>query len=225
MFPRLCFKYLTTIPPILAPNPGAWLKARHKGALWGRASGEGGWWQPARWGRSCFIPLTQPFGSPELSRGGGCRDGVASKGCLVVLFFLQSQKQKLESGNLGTYRSGSKAGPEGGAEVSAEHERGARPPGCHRGANPRSQTLGFLSVRRCTYLESANQSEKHGIPAQTNTNRVKGRRNLASPKFGSKRRCRKGITLAFCTHSFQVPLLLGMVPCGKRTFPGMAPPS
>lgn len=159
MFPRLCFKYLTTIPPILAPNPGAWLKARHKGALWGRARGEGGWWQPARWGRSCFIPLTQPFGSPELSRGGGCRDGVASKGCLVVLFFLQSQKQKLESGNLGTYRSGSKAGPEGGAEVSAEHERGARPPGCHRGANPQSQTLGFLSVRRCTNLESANHSD------------------------------------------------------------------
>lgn len=54
---------------------------------------------------------------------------------------------------------------------------------------------------------------------------MKGRRNLASPKFRSKRRCRKGITLAFCTHSFQVPLLLGMVPCGKRTFPGMAPPS
>lgn len=76
--------------------------------------------------------------------------------------------------------------------------------------------------RKC---QSLRHFEKRGIPAQTDTNRVKGGRNLASPKFGSKRRCRKGMTLAFCTHSFQVPLLLGTVPCGKHTLPGTAPPS
>jgi hypothetical protein len=41
LFSLLCFKYLTGITPIPAPNPPAWLQARHKGALWGRARGEG----------------------------------------------------------------------------------------------------------------------------------------------------------------------------------------
>lgn len=41
LFSRLCFKYLTNIAPIPAPNPSAWLQARYKGALWGRVRREG----------------------------------------------------------------------------------------------------------------------------------------------------------------------------------------
>lgn len=55
-----------------------------------------------------------------------------------------------------------KAGLEGSAEVSPEREGvagPAEPPGCQRDANPRSQTLGFLSLHRCSYLESANHSD------------------------------------------------------------------
>lgn len=71
-----------------------------------------------------------------------------SWGCLSVLFLPSSRSKNWEMGTPGMSRTVSKASVEFGAEVSAERE-GAQ----------RSQTLGFLSVHRCTYLESATHSD------------------------------------------------------------------
>lgn len=156
MFSRLCFKYLTNIAPIPAPNPPAWLQARHKGALWGRAWGEGGWGAPALGGRSGCAKVTQPFGSPGLGAGWGAGDGDKVLG--VLIFF---PEVKLENGGSGSERNRFRIKPV--KEVSAERRVGAARTGPGReravravqGRHSRSQTLGFLSGHRGTYLESA----------------------------------------------------------------------
>ena len=87
-------------------------------------------------------------------------------------------------GTLGMSRIVSKAGSGGGTEVSAKHSRGGargrtaqpEPRGCQGAANPRGQTLGFLSLHRCTYLESADHSDTlKSVAFQRKPTRTRGR--------------------------------------------------
>lgn len=124
-------------------------------------------------------------------------------------------------GTLGMHRTVSKAGLEGGAEVSPEHKGvagPAEPLDCQRNANPRSQTLGFLSLHRCSYLESANhsdplkawhssanqhqQGEVWGDPSFPQVPGPRGAAESASPRLSAPT-------------GFRSLFVLGIVPWGK----------
>lgn len=103
-----------------------------------------------------------------------------------------------------------------------------------RAANPRSQTLGFLSLHRCTYLESADHSDAlKSVAFQRKPTRTGGG---ADPFFlqvrGPRGAPRRASPWTVCTHSFQaleVPRsVLGILYTphqGNHTLPGVASPS
>lgn len=183
--------------------------------MWGRARGEGGWGRPARWGRSCFAKLTQPFRSPGLRLGGGCRGfgGVPN-----------SKNQKM--GTLRVNRSISKARREGGAEVQPSTSARAA-----RGVRTR-QVRRLVSVGRCAFRKclSLSHFEKCGTRAGANLperGEVGVRYGiLPSRKFGAPRGAAERTSpRAFCIHSFLALLLPGFRngPSGKSHLPWFGP--
>lgn len=116
LFPRLCFKYLTASPPIPAPNPPAWLQARHKGALWGRPRGEGaGAAGPS--GTLLFPPLDSAIWVTRVGVGAEAGVGV---GGFSSSFFLPVPKVKI--GKRGLCRAARRC------RGSTAHEAGAGRP-------------------------------------------------------------------------------------------------
>lgn len=155
------------------------------------------------------------------------------------LFFFSSPRRKdWDLGTLGTSRIVSKAGPGGGAEVSAEQQGWGpaqpEPQGCQEGREPSKPDAGFLIspslyiFRKC---RSLRRFEKRGIPAQTHPNRGWGG-SLVPSSSRPKRSSQKGITLD-CLHPQlpgprSAPLRFRNTvhpPRGNHTLPGVASPS
>lgn len=220
LFPWLCFKYLTTIPPSLRQIPG--LDCRlgtraHCGAERG-AKGAGG---ACPLGTLLFRRVDSAI---WVTRAG-------SWGCLIVFFFPSPRSKNCKMGTLGMNRTVSKAVLGRGAGVTAQHKQNAVQPkrlGRPPEREPARPDAGFL-ICPSLYIFRKYQSLTHfatrGIPAQTNPNGVK-QEILPSPKFGAQETLRKGqhhghsAPTAFRSH-----LVLGMAPWGSHTSPGMAPPS
>ena len=110
------------------------------------------------------------------------------------------------------------------------------PGAARRATNPRSQTLGFLSLHRCIFRKcrSLRHFEKRGIPAQTNPNEGRGRKwggvIPLSSKLGAQEASRKGTTLVFLHPQLSgprgAPLSFRNRPLqGNHTRPGEASPS
>lgn len=138
LFPRLCFKYLTTVPPFPRQIPGPTAGAA-QGRIVGRARGEAG-----RGGRPGGTLRFRPVDSAVWV------SGAESRGCLLVSCLPCPRSKNWETGTMGMSRTVSKAAGKEALRLPPS-EGGAAPP-----------DAGSFSAPRCACLESAARSDTWG---------------------------------------------------------------
>lgn len=213
MFPRLCFKYLTTVPPPTPslsqiPRPGCRRGTRaHCGAERGAKGAGGG--RPGPLGTLLFRQVDSAIWVTGAEAWGRVqRIGREGRG-------LSSKNRNM--GTLGVNRSVSKA------EASAEHQ----PPWPPAGREPARSDAWFQPL--LVLSESACHSDtlkSVAFPCKPTGTRGKGKGCGILPKvWGPRGHSRKAATLGFLYPQFSGCQVLGTGPRGNQTFPDLAPPS